>query len=548
MRVRSWTSDVETPVSLFARLSANESHAFLLDSNEGDSRLARFSFIGIRPSRIFEVKNGKARLITTSSGNEQYFNCDDPFAWLAAQQKLTDAEIAARQALLAQSMPLPWEGTLPFTGGWVGITGFGATQYTDAIAPKPCDPLQVPDLIYGEYHEVLIVDHRLRRTFWLCDLPDAEADTRWRDLMAALAQPAQLPVLALDAFAEKTSDADWIFNRVEASMDKAAFCEAVEQTRQWITEGQVFQLVLAQRYSLRLSDADSTENNQKTLAQRYSLRLSDADNAGAECELKTSPAHQPSQAEITLLDAQALQTYRVLQAISPTPYGYWLKFNHYHYIGASPETFVSCQQQQVKLRALAGTRYRGKTQADDARLAYELCANVKELAEHRMLVDLDRNDLGRCCKPGSIQVGQIAALTRYTHVMHLTTDISGELADDKTPLDLFSACLPRGTVSGAPKIRAMQLINQLEPECRGFYSGVVGYFGADGNMDGAIAIRSVLLQPGWAHVHAGAGIVFDSIAEQEYLETRNKAKSTLAAVQIAMALAESPENLAMQPA
>ncbi|MEB3206371.1 MAG: anthranilate synthase component I family protein [Vampirovibrionales bacterium] len=496
LRIRSWASDTETPVSLFARLSANASTAFLLDSTEGDSRLARFSIIGVNPSQIFKVKHGVASLISYADHREQHYSwaCLDPLAWLAEQMAMQTPHVEARKKALAAAMPLPWEGSLPFTGGWAGVTGYGATQYSDHIDMQANDPLGLPDLCYGRYDEVIVIDHRLRRTFWLCDLPQDEADKRWDCLQRVLnaPHPAPLTPLPLDYFQDKLSRPDWIFQNVEGPFDKMSFCQAIQQAKAWIGEGQIFQLVVAQRFSLPVSqNVDS---------------------------------------------AFYLTLYRVLQAINPTPYGYFLKFPDASYVGSSPETFVTCTDNRVKLRALAGTRYRGKSQAEDDALASELVQHPKELAEHRMLVDLDRNDLGRVCETGSIYTGAIAQLTRYTHVMHLTTDIEGHLRKDKTPLDLFKACLPRGTVSGAPKIRAMQLLSQLEPEQRGWYSGVVGYFGKEGNMDGAIAIRSAVLQPGWVHVHAGAGVVFDAVPEHEYLETRNKAKSTLAAAQIALAL------------
>lgn len=220
-------------------------------------------------------------------------------------------------------------------------------------------------------------------------------------------------------------------------------------------------------------------------------------------------------------------------SLNPSPYAYFLKFPRFAYVGSSPETFVSCHDGEVVLRALAGTRPRGTTPEADERLAAELRADEKELAEHRMLVDLGRNDLGKTCRVGSVKIGEIAKIVRYTHVMHLATEISGRLREDKNAFDVFQSCFPRGTVSGAPKIRAMQLLSQLEPEHRGIYSGVVGYIDREGNMDGAIAIRSALIKNGHAHVNAGAGIVHDSDPKSEYEETRNKAKSMLKAIRLA---------------
>jgi anthranilate synthase component 1 len=210
-----------------------------------------------------------------------------------------------------------------------------------------------------------------------------------------------------------------------------------------------------------------------------------------------------------------------------------LQFPEFTYLGSSPETFVSCRKGDVMLHALAGTRPRGASLEADLALETELKNNAKEMAEHRMLVDLGRNDLGRVCQAGTVEVGEIAQVLRYSHVMHLATRVSGKLHPDKTGYEVARSCFPRGTVSGAPKIRAMQLLAELEPEQRGVYSGMVGYFDLEGNTESAIAIRSALIQNGRAHVHAGAGIVYNSTPEAEYEETRNKAKSILKAIQMA---------------
>jgi anthranilate synthase component 1 len=268
----------------------------------------------------------------------------------------------------------------------------------------------------------------------------------------------------------------------------------VDQSKDYIRQGQVFQIVISQRFSL-------------------------------PCR------------------AAALDVYRVLQAINPSPYAYYLKIPGAAYIGSSPETFVRCIDGEMSLRAIAGTRPRGADPAQDAALEVELKSNEKELAEHYMLVDLGRNDVGRVCQVGSIKLGELASLTRYTHVMHLSTEISGRLRNGKTAFDAFKSCFPRGTVSGAPKVRAMQLLSKLEPEQRGIYSGVVGYFDFKGNTDGAIAIRSALIKDGVAHINAGAGIVLDSDPLAEYEETRNKAKSVVKAVVAANLMREAKQCL-----
>jgi anthranilate synthase component 1 len=293
--------------------------------------------------------------------------------------------------------------------------------------------------------------------------------------------PVQLTPIVLTG--ESLSEQE-IFDGVTGPFTKDSFLNSVRKTKQFIREGQAFQIVLSQRFSVGVKKP-------------------------------------------------AIDIYRYLQATNPSPYAYFLKCPDFVYLGSSPETFVRCTQGHALLRAIAGTRPRGKNEEEDVQLAKELKANEKEMAEHRMLVDLGRNDLGRVSKPGTVHIGEIACLTKYTHVMHLFTEVMGQLDAGKTSFDVFQSCFPAGTVSGAPKVRAMQLLFELEPEQRGVYSGSVGYFDLAGNMDGAIAIRSALIKDGFAHVNAGGGIVFDSDPETEYNETRNKAKSILQAIKLA---------------
>jgi anthranilate synthase component 1 len=365
----------------------------------------------------------------------------------------------------------------PFTGGLVGYMGYGATRYFEGIEQQESAPYDVPEGHYGLYDSAIVFDHQFRRIVVISHRGEEHA----RGLVERIIAPSTLPALF-----DHAGDLDdgTIYDGVTGPFTKDRFVELVDRSKEYIYEGQVFQIVVSQRFSMPIS-------------------------------------------------SKALDIYRVLQAINPSPYAYFLKCPDFAYLGSSPETFVKCENGKVTLRALAGTRPRGSTEIDDQRLALELSTDEKELAEHRMLVDLGRNDLGRICKVGTVKVGEIATLTRYTHVMHLATDVTGFLRDDKTCFDVFQSCFPRGTVSGAPKIRAMQLLSQLEPEQRGIYSGVVGYFDLSGNMDGAIAIRSALIKDGMAHVNAGAGIVYDSNPVAEYEETRNKAKSVVKAIKLA---------------
>jgi len=300
-------------------------------------------------------------------------------------------------------------------------------------------------------------------------------------LLDRITNQSSLKPLKLDL---KPLTEDAIFHGVETSVSKHDFIKSVNKAKEFISEGQVFQIVVSQRFSL--------------------------------------PAA-----------ATPIDMYRMLVATNPSPYAYLLKYPEFSYLGSSPETFVQCRDRFLLLRALAGTRPRGATPEEDAVLADELKKDEKEMAEHSMLVDLGRNDLGRVSIPGSVRYGEIGFLTKYTHVMHMATEITGKLAPEASGFDAFQSCFPAGTVSGAPKVRAMQLLASLEPETRGIYSGAVGYFDLEGNLDGAIAIRSALIKDGRVHVNAGAGIVYDSQPEAEYQETKNKAKSVLQAIKLA---------------
>lgn len=467
----SQLSDTETPVSAFHKLSENQDVAFLFESADGDRRMARFSLLGIDPICTLRIQNGQALIEHRQSGKQETRKFENPFTLLKELQA---------QLIPAHSDPLPAElKELPLTAGWVGYLGYGMTQYFENIPQAAIRVLDVPDAYLGLYDTVLVFDHLFRRLHFISHRQQPDAEALLQSLKAQLKQEHPLPALQLPAISDEQ-----IFSSVDYAVTKDAFCASVEKAQQYITEGQVFQLVVAQRFSL--------------------------------------PVQCPP-----------LDVYRIVQAINPSPYAYCLKFPEFTYLGSSPETFVQSQQGAVMLHALAGTRPRGEDLEEDLALEVELKNNEKEMAEHRMLVDLGRNDLGRVCQAGTIEVGEIAQVLRYSHVMHLATRISGVLHPDKSGYDAVRSCFPRGTLTGAPKIRAMQLLAELEPEQRGVYSGMVGYFDLAGNTQGAIAIRSALIQNGRAHVQAGAGVVYHSTPEAEYEETRNKAKSILKAIQMA---------------
>ncbi len=465
--VLSLLSDIDTPVAVFEKLSHNSAAAFLFESAEPGSRLSRFSFIGVDPLKLISLTGGQATVHDTLTGTSQTDRYDNPLNYLRSILE------SASNHIHPEALP----DFLPFTGGLVGYLGYGATKQFENIPKQETDPLSIPDAYYALYDSVLVYDHFKRNIYIISHRGSEHAQTLKNRLFA------QGSLSPLNYPSEDLPD-EAIFQSVSGPFTRSSFIATVNRAKEYICEGQVFQIVVAQRFA-------------------------------------------------TAVHSKPLDLYRVLQSINPSPYAYFMKFPGFSYLGSSPETFVSCQAGHVVLRALAGTRRRGDTDEEDECLAAELRADEKELAEHHMLVDLGRNDLGRICQVGTITVGEIGTITRYSHVMHLATELSGELRADKNCFDVIRACFPRGTVSGAPKIRAMQLLTKLEPEQRGVYSGCVGYFDFRGNTDSAIAIRSALVKDGVAHVHAGAGIVYDSDPASEYEETRNKAKSVLKSIAMA---------------
>lgn len=457
-------SDVETPASLFHKLCSDEPTAFLFESAEGDTRLARYSLLGMDPVLTVTFQNGTATVTRTETKATTEFCFDNPL-------KVLETLLAQERQGFRATLPADF----PFAGGFVGYLGSAATQYFDRIPQPETSPFGIPEGFYGLYDTFIVFDHLYRKIKFISYRSQSHLD---RLLEKLTSTPHSLrPLIAPQP---PITEPD-LFEGVHTVFDREQFCTVVRKCKTLISAGEVFQIVPSQRFFVPI-------------------------------------------------ESQPFDIYRNLISLNPSPYAYFLKFPGFTYLGSSPETFVECRQGKVVLRALAGTRPRGTTPEADEALAQELQSNEKELAEHYMLIDLERNDLGRVCEVGSVAVGEIAQIIRYSHVMHLATEVSGTLRADKTVFDVFQSCFPRGTVSGAPKIRAMQLLAQLEPEQRGIYSGVVGYIDFNGNADGAIAIRSALVKDGVAHLNAGAGVVYDSDPEAEYEETRNKARSVLRAI------------------
>lgn len=460
-------ADLETPVSAFYKLR-NAGAVFLLESVEHGASVGRYSFIGIRPS---------ARAIIRPSGLEIVGLDGHPIS-IPGLQTVADPHTAL-QALFRR-FPIQSDTSLPpLLGGAVGYIGYDMIRYFERIS----DP--VPDLGRPVLAELFLVDtlavfdhanHRMS----LLKLTVNGEESGAKDQLDQLAAVLQRPIEPSEINPITTKPAP-----ERANFTRESFCQSVEQTKEHIRSGDVYQLVLSQQIKGETS-------------------------------------------------ADPFTIYRTLRMLNPSPYMYFFDFGDRRIIGSSPEALVTLNGKQAKVRPIAGTRPRGQSPAHDRQLAEELAQDEKERAEHVMLVDLGRNDLGRCCRFGTVSVDEYMEIERFSHVMHLCSTVTGELREGVSPFDLFKAAFPAGTVSGAPKIRAMQIIDQLEPSRRGVYAGAVGYVSLSGDMDWCIGIRTIVMQGSTYILQAGAGIVADSVPEHEYEETLHK----MAALRRAITMAE----------
>ncbi len=475
---RELLADLITPVAAFARLCGDDAPGFLLESVEHGERWSRWSFVGRNPLATIVSRDGAL----TVDGD------------LPADLPLGEGVLAAIEWLLERYRSPMVDELPPLHGGLMGYLGYDVVREVERLPHVPEDVTGYPDAVLSVIGQLAAFDHfRQRVTLIENVLVPAGADDAELDRLydAALDRLAVLAADGARPLAEPMvdpPDADAEPPAVHSSMDTETFHRAVGVAKEHILDGDIFQVVLSQRYSFDL-------------------------------------------------EADPFDVYRVLRQVNPSPYMYFVRTPEVSLVGSSPEPMVKLVDGRVISRPIAGTRRRGRTEADDKRLGAELREHPKEVAEHVMLVDLARNDVGRVVRFGTEQVDEMMVLERYSHVMHLTSQVSGELADGRTPIDVLRATLPAGTVSGAPKVRAMEIIDDLEPVKRGPYAGVVGYIDFSGTIDTALAIRTLMVgADGRAHVQAGAGIVADSVPEHEDLECRNKAGALLAAIPGARAL------------
>jgi anthranilate synthase component 1 len=466
---RMVAADLETPVSAFLRVAAHEPEAFLLESVEGGEHVGRYTFIGIRPYKRMTARGRSITLEAPGTATKTFEG--DIFEEL---KRALEGETPARLA-----------GLPPFTAGAVGFFSYDVVRQIEMLPTLAIDELHVPDACLLFFDEVLAFDH-VKKAIHLIITAGARTPVASATAEAYAEANARLDRLEalLDAALEKpvhTGVAEPL--QLTPRTQREDFLKAVETTKEYIRAGDVFQCVLSQRF-------DCTPG------------------------------------------VDAFEIYRSLRIVNPSPYLYFLRFrNETHIVGSSPEMLVRVHDGRVEYRPIAGTRPRGEDEAADRALEASLRADAKEVAEHIMLVDLGRNDVGRVAEFGSVAVKDLMFIERYSHVMHLVSRIEGTLKKGLAPIDAFRACFPAGTLSGAPKIRAMEIIEELEPARRGVYGGAIFYADFSGNLDSCIAIRTLFMDGEAGHIQAGAGIVADSVAETEEEECRNKAAAVVRAIE-----------------
>ena len=466
-------ADLDTPLSIYLKL-ANKPFSYLLESVIGGERFGRYSIIGLPAHEWLRVKGKECAIVRAKTGGQtetlEHVFVNDPLQFVEKYRKRFNAA--------------PITGALRFAGGLAGYFGYDTVRY---IEPKleleehalKKDALGMPDILLMLSDELAVVDNLSGKLHLIVYADPAKpnayvnAHRRLTELRLGLRQHAPLPVYVPGAAALDP----------KSEIGKDAFLKAVAKCKQYIVDGDIMQVQISQRIS------------------------------------------QP-------FDAPPINLYRALRSINPSPYMFYFDMGDFHIVGASPEILVRQEGSKVTVRPIAGTRKRGDTPERDLALETELKNDPKELAEHLMLIDLGRNDLGRIAKTGSVKVTEQMVVERYSHVMHLVSNVDAEIRDDVGPIELLRATFPAGTVTGTPKVRAMEIIDELEPSKRGVYAGAAGYLGFNGNMDLAISIRTGVVKDGMLYVQAAAGIVADSVAELEWQETENKARALLRAAEM----------------
>ncbi|MDA1108503.1 MAG: anthranilate synthase component I [Nitrospinae bacterium] len=465
-------ADLDTPVSAFMKIRGGD-YSFLLESVEGGEKWARYCFLGCDPSLIVRTKGNTFSI--QDNGREE------------TGQVEGDNPLAVIKKILAKYKPVSVEGLPRFTGGAVGFIGYDMVRYFENLPDQTTDDLDVPDSLFVVTDTLLIFDN-VAHTIKIVsnafneggDLDKLYLQTIKKIEALEKKLRANIPATSQGNRAKQAIEEGGKF---ESNFEEEAFKKAVLKVKEYILEGDAIQVVLSQRLKYPISQ-------------------------------------------------DPFNIYRALRTINPSPYMYFLKFGDLEVIGSSPEVLVRLEEGKVEVRPIAGTRKRGQNEEEDCALEKDLLQDEKELAEHIMLVDLGRNDLGRVAQTGTVEVNEKFIVERYSHVMHIVSNVRGILKKGLDCFDVLKAAFPAGTLSGAPKIRAMEIIDELEPTRRGLYGGTVGYISFNGNMDTAIAIRTLLVKDNIAYLGVGAGIVADSVPENEFEETMNKGKALLKAIEI----------------
>jgi anthranilate synthase component 1 len=467
---RDILTDFETPLSAFTKIDKSN-YSFLLESVEGGERLARYSILGSDPSLIFSSKSGKVTL-TEGRISSSFISKTDPIDDL--------------KKVLNRYKFVEVEGLPRFSGGLVGFFGYDMVRFIEKIPAKNPDDLNLPDCVFMLTDTLLIFDHVDHKIKVISNVhvegdPALEYDKAVKKIEKIIGRlKGPMPKTDYAISSKKRPHPDLL----KSNVTKAQFEAMVKKAKKYIKDGDIIQVVPSQRLKLAI-------------------------------------------------DCHPFQIYRALRSINPSPYMYYLKLNDFFLVGSSPEIMVRCEDGLAEVRPIAGTRPRGSSDKEDELLIKDLLADPKERAEHIMLVDLGRNDIGRVCEFKTIKVSELMTIEKYSHVMHIVSDVSGRLKKGKDSFDLFRATFPAGTVTGAPKVRAMEIIEELENVRRGPYAGSVGYFSFSGNLDTCITIRTVVIKGKAAYIQAGGGVVADSRPEKEYQETLNKAKALLKAIDMA---------------
>jgi len=471
---REMLADLETPVSAFMKMD-KDSYSFLLESVEGGEKVARYSFMGSNPSLIFKSKGNRIEIIRGKK-KESYITKKDP--------------IFEIENLMKGYKFVPVKGLPRFCGGLVGYIGYDMVRFFEKLPQGGVDDLDLDDSIFVLTDTLLIFDHvyktlKIVSNVHVTGSPNSAYDgakSKIEEIVQRLNKPLIERLSTLGSASRRPGTT--VKAGFKSNLTPGQFKEMVLKAKEYIKAGDIIQTVLSQRLEMKLN-------------------------------------------------VRPIDIYRSLRAINPSPYMFYLKYDDLFLIGSSPEIMVRCEDNNVEIRPIAGTRPRGKDTREDEELKKELLRDEKERAEHIMLVDLGRNDLGRVCEYGTVLVPELMTVEQYSHVMHIVSDCIGKLSRGKDIFDVVRAAFPAGTVTGAPKIRAMEIIDELETTKRGPYAGCVGYFSFSGNLDTCITIRTIIVKGDRCYIQAGAGIVADSQAEKEYRETINKAKGMLKAIEMA---------------